>query len=246
MSKESIIYAKVAALKKSFDNIEFGVRGRCWGKSLEPLLPRYEALIKELKSEFENLYSDLPDVDLPKPIGQSGNDSIYEKSSIDILVNTLDYILEFRANMRIGENRDSKEKTNRIFLSHGRSTEWYKTQAFLERDLGHSTLELAQEPNLGRTILQKLWEESQKCSVAIIVMTGDDLIDGDEIRARENVMHEIGFFQGLYGLNNIVLLHEEGTNIPSNIHGLVYIPFPKDTVEATFGAVSRELKVLIN
>lgn len=246
MNKESVLFAKVAALRKSFDNIEFGIRGRCWGKSLEPLLPRYETLIKELKSELGDLFSDLPELPTPKSIGKSGNDEIYEKGSVDILVNNLDYILELRANMRIGERIESKEKLKRIFISHGRSQEWYKLQAFLERDLEYPTLELAQEPNLGRTVLQKLFEEAQRCTIAIIVMSGDDVIKDDEIRARENVMHEIGFFQGLYGLNNIVLLHEEGVNIPSNIHGLVYIPFPKDTIEATFGAIARELKVLMN
>jgi predicted nucleotide-binding protein len=55
-------------------------------------------------------------------------------------------------------------------------------------------------------------------------------------------MHEIGYFQGKYGLRDICLLYEEGTNIPSNIHGLVYIPFPKGLVRATFGALARELK----
>lgn len=246
MNKESVLFAKVAALRKSFDNIEFGIRGRCWGKSLEPLLPRYETLIKELKSELGDLFSDLPELPLPKSIGKSGNDETYEKGSVDILVNNLNYILELRANMRIGERIESKLKLKRIFISHGRSPEWYKLQAFLERDLEYPTLELAQEPNLGRTVLQKLFEEAQRCTIAIIVMSGDDVIKADEIRARENVMHEIGFFQGLYGLNNIVLLHEEGVNIPSNIHGLVYIPFPKDTIEATFGAIARELKVLMN
>ena len=76
-------------------------------------------------------------------------------------------------------------------------------------------------------------------------MTGDDMAADGEIRARENVMHEIGFFQGKYGLSNVVLLHEAGVNIPSNIHGLVYISFPKDTIEATFGELMRELKVIL-
>ena len=76
-------------------------------------------------------------------------------------------------------------------------------------------------------------------------MTGDDLLE-NEVRARENVMHEIGFFMGKYGLNNIVLLHEEGVSIPSNIHGIVYIPFPKDSVESSEGKLTKELKVLFN
>lgn len=55
--------------------------------------------------------------------------------------------------MRIGENLEAKEKQNRIFISHGRSSEWYKVQAHLEKDLNYETLELAQQPNTGRTIL---------------------------------------------------------------------------------------------
>ena len=111
--------------------------------------------------------------------------------------------------------------------------------------MAYSTIELAQQPNLGRTVLQKLNEESNKCRAAIIVMTGDDKFENEEVRARENVLHEVGFFQGKLGLEKVVVLHEEGVNIPSNIHGLVYIPFPKDTIEATFGALTRELKVVM-
>ena len=73
-------------------------------------------------------------------------------------------------------------------------------------------------------------------------MTGDDLDSDGNPRARENVMHEIGYFQGKFGLSAVCLLHEEGTSIPSNIHGLVYIPFPKGYVNATFSALMRELK----
>lgn len=121
-----------------------------------------------------------------------------------------------------------------------------QTSKFLEKDASYNTIELAQQPNLGRTILQKLDEEASKCIVAIIVMTGDDVIDESQVRARENVLHEIGFFQGKLGLSKIILLHEEGVNIPSNIHGLVYISFAKDTIETTFGAIFRELKVIIS
>jgi predicted nucleotide-binding protein len=75
-------------------------------------------------------------------------------------------------------------------------------------------------------------------------MTGDDADSAGQIRARENVIHEIGFFQGKYGLSRICLLHEEGVNIPSNIHGLVYTPFPKGAVSASFGLLVRELKAM--
>lgn len=133
-------------------------------------------------------------------------------------------------------------KPKRIFISHGRSDLWRQVQAYIEKDIGIPTLELAQEANRGRTVLQKLWEESSKCSFAVIVMTGDDLAADGTPRARENVMHEIGLFQGRYGLENVCVLHEENTNIPTNIHGLVYIPFAKGNIREVLGELFREIR----
>ena len=72
-------------------------------------------------------------------------------------------------------------------------------------------------------------------------MTGDDKVEEDKNRARENVMHEIGFFQGKLGLDKVCILHEEGTNIPSNLAGVVYIPYPKRNVKNSFLSLSKEL-----
>ncbi|MFC3860595.1 TIR domain-containing protein [Deinococcus antarcticus] len=132
----------------------------------------------------------------------------------------------------------------RVFISHGRKDDWRKIQEYLERILEVPTLELAQEADRGRTIFQKLLNESDNCSYAVVVMTGDDLTKDEQVRARENVIHEIGYFQGKYGPDRVCLLHEDGVNIPSNIHGLVYIPFPKDGIEAALGGLTRELKHL--
>jgi len=133
-------------------------------------------------------------------------------------------------------------RERRVFISHGQTTEWREVQAFIEKDLSLLTLELAQEPNRGRTVLQKLAEESERCCYAVIVMTGDDKTEDGQRRTRENVMHEIGYFQGKFGLSSVCLLHEEGVNIPSNIHGLVYAPFPSGMVSAAFTVLSRELR----
>ena len=245
MDKISILFAKIAALKKNLESINYGM-GRAIGIQIVHLFPIYENLTKEIKESLPDLYADLPDLKIPNPKGTGSSGPIYNHFEIVPLIKNLEYILEVRANSRIGEKEYEKEKKESIFISHGQSKEWYKIQAFVEKDLHYSTVELAQQPNLGRSILQKLNEESNKCNIAIILMTGDDMFEKGEIRARENVLHEIGFFQGKLGLEKVVLLHEEGVNIPSNIHGLVYIPFPKDTAEAALGALTRELKVLMS
>lgn len=241
MDKISIIFAKFAGLQKNFKQIDWS-SGRTGGSIIEHLFKQYDNCTSELKGLLPELFSDLPNVKIPDPLGKGmKGDSIYTLYQATPIIQSIDYILEVRVNYRVGETIENEERPKRVFISHGRSKEWYKVQAYIEKDVKLETLELAQEPILGRTVLQKLNDESGRCGYAVIVMTGDDII-GEEVRARENVMHEIGFFQGKYGLQNVTLLHEEGVNIPSNIHGLVYIPFPKDTVEATFGVLTRELK----
>ena len=137
--------------------------------------------------------------------------------------------------------KKSKSMPRRIFISHGRSNDWHEVQHYIQRDVKFEALELAQEPSQGRTILQKLDEESDKCGYAVIVMTGDDRL-GDEQRARENVIHEIGFFQGKYGLDRVCLLYEEGVNRPSNIEGLVYVGFQPGVIKAGFAELRKEIE----
>jgi predicted nucleotide-binding protein len=75
-------------------------------------------------------------------------------------------------------------------------------------------------------------------------MTGDDLAPPEGVRVRENVMHEIGFFQGSFGRNAVVLLHEEGVSIPTNLSGIVYVPFPQGSIESSFHVLQRELNAI--
>jgi predicted nucleotide-binding protein len=131
----------------------------------------------------------------------------------------------------------------RVFITHGHDPAWHEVQHFIEKEcaLKLPTMELAHEASKGRTIIEKLDGESQHCSYAVIVMTGDDLVGDDEVRARENVIHEIGFFQGRYGRDRVCLLHEDHVTIPSNLSGIVHASFPKGRVAAALAELQREL-----
>jgi len=244
MDNKALVFAKLAGTYKSLDTI-LGPQGNRQRLHLyfrpevvQEVFDNYKKLTNSLKELIPELYSDLPERKMPEP---SEGGSI-DRSFLETLQRDMDYIFELNAQYTATDSKENIFPT-RIFISHGSSKDWMQVQNYIEKDLGMDTLELAQEPNKGRTVSQKLNEESDKCSYAVVVMTGDDIISDGEIRARENVMHEIGFFQGKYGLAKVCLLYEEGTNIPSNIHGLVYIPFPKSIITATFGSLSRELKV---
>jgi predicted nucleotide-binding protein len=203
-----------------------------------------EKSFQVLRERLPGLYDDLPKIGAEPEAVMIGPDAAspkrYDRNQLDRLARAIDQIFETRAHSELAPPVPVLEP--RVFISHGRSEDWRKVQAFIERDLNTQTLELAQEPSRGRTILAKLDEESRRCSYAVIVMTGDDTNAAGVPVARQNVLHEIGFLQARLGMSAVCLLHEEGTEIFSNIHGLVYVPFPKGTVEATFGVLARELQ----
>ena len=204
--------------------------------------------INNLKRLLPDLYSDFqeikmePDTKMAQINPEQKAEWYFGRAQVERLVRDIDQIFEIRANSELEQPK--KESSRRVFISHGRSDDWRKVQPFIEKDVKLRTIELAQEPNAGRTIIEKLIDNSERCDSAVIVMTGDDLVDSDEARVRENVMHEIGFFQGKFGRNLVVLLHEEGVNIPTNLAGVAYMPFPKGNIEAGFHVLQRELNTI--
>jgi hypothetical protein len=64
---------------------------------------------------------------------------------------------------------------------------------------------------------------------------------GQPVAEAAGRVHEVGFFQGRYGRDRVILLHEDGVSIPTNLGGVVYVPFPKGQIEAAFQVLGREL-----
>ena len=198
-------------------------------------------LLPDLYSDFQEIKIE-PDTKMAQMSPELNAAWFFGRAQVERLVRDIDQIFEIRANSELEQPK--KENSRRVFISHGRSDDWRKVQPFIEKDIKLRTIELAQEPNAGRTIIEKLIDNSERCDSAVIVMTGDDLVDSDEARVRENVMHEIGFFQGKFGRNLVILLHEEGVNIPTNLAGVAYVPFPKGNIEAGFHVLQRELNAI--
>jgi len=207
---------------------------------------RYAVLRNELNRLLPELYSDIPIRSAPETSNTADHDGrgYIDRTHLDVLLMDIQEVFEIRTNSQLGRVVD--EQPRRIFVSHGRSPDWREVQAYIEKDIKIETIELAQEANRGRSVLQKLNEEADRASYAVIIMTGDDEVGASgPPRVRENVMHEIGFFQGKYGLDKVCLLYEIGTSIPSNIEGLICVSYQKGCVQATFGILRREIEATI-
>ncbi len=128
-----------------------------------------------------------------------------------------------------------KEKTKtpkKVFISHGHDEDClFKLRTFLKERLNCDPVVLKLMPDNGLTIVEKLEKYGRDCSFAIILMTGDDETKNGGIRARQNVIHELGFFHGAIGREKVLLCKEAGVELFSNISGLLYIEFEKGRIE---------------
>jgi predicted nucleotide-binding protein len=77
---------------------------------------------------------------------------------------------------------------------------------------------------------------------AFLVMTAEDEQTDGEVRARENVVHEVGLFQGRLGFSRTIVLLEDGCGEFSNIHGLGQIRFPRGDITAKFEEIRKVLE----
>jgi predicted nucleotide-binding protein len=135
------------------------------------------------------------------------------------------------------------EKRRRVFVSHGHNKlALLQLKDFLRSRLRHQPVVLAEQPSKGLTVVEKLEKVSAECSFAIVLLTKDDTQADGGIRARQNVIHEVGFFQGKYGRQNVLLVCEKGVEIFSNISGIVMIQFDTGHLEGTFESIRLELE----
>ncbi len=98
--------------------------------------------------------------------------------------------------------------------------------------LGFEAVILHERPNKGRTIITKFREEAADIGFAVVVMTPDDLgkpNDASEakLRARQNVVFELGFFIGALGPERVAAMVKGDIERPSDFDGVVYISLDK-------------------
>lgn len=88
----------------------------------------------------------------------------------------------------------------------------------------------------GKTIIEALIANTD-VPYAVVLLTPDD--EGHKVnhpseikpRARQNVVLEMGMFLSKLGREKVAILHKGNLELPSDINGLIYIPFQKSVQE---------------
>ena len=124
----------------------------------------------------------------------------------------------------------------KVFIVHGHNELMKQTTARFVQKLGLEPVILHEQPNKGRTIIEKFLDHSE-VAFALVLLSGDDrggLSDGRvesyQLRARQNVIFELGFFIGRLDRSRVVALHTPGVEIPSDYSGVIFIPFDQGSV----------------
>lgn len=138
-------------------------------------------------------------------------------------------------------------ESRKIFVVYGHD-DFAKIQ--LEALLRRWDLEpiiLDQQASSGKTIIEKLEEFGSDVGYAIVLATPDD--EGKaktetnyKPRVRQNVVLELGMFLAKLGRDKVAILLKEEKDFekPSDIHGLIYLPFQNKVDEVSIDLI-REL-----
>ena len=143
--------------------------------------------------------------------------------------------------------KDQKGSCNmKIFIVHGHdSLAKYELKNYIQNilQLGEPII-LSEKPSAGLTIIEKFEKYALDSNLVFVLLTPDDEY-GTEVRARQNVIFELGYFLGRLGREKgrVILLYKGRLDIPSDIAGLTYIDI-NGGVESAGEQIRREINIL--
>ena len=136
---------------------------------------------------------------------------------------------------------------NKVFVVHGHDEEiLFKTKDLLKKLLLEPII-LRELPDEGRTIIEKLVEYSAQAGFAVVLLTPDDIggsksdsYENLKLRARQNVILELGLFLGCLGRKHVCILYQKEVEIPSDYQGVLFVEVDKHDAWQT--KLAREIK----
>ena len=150
---------------------------------------------------------------------------------------------------KVRPHTSSPDSPRKIFVVYGHD-EIAKNQ--LEAMLRRWELEpliLDQLPSEGQTIIEKLEKYTSEVHFAVVLATPDDegfragRPDEKAFRARQNVVLELGMMLAKLGRQRVAILLKQQENMerPSDIQGLIYIPFKDDLQKDAGPMLAKEM-----
>jgi CheY-like chemotaxis protein len=136
----------------------------------------------------------------------------------------------------------------RAFIVHGRDeSALLQLKNYLQNTMGWpEPVVLREQPNCGRTLIEKFEDYSDRVDCVFVLLTPDDAAASaaakDPRRSRQNVIFELGFFFAQLGRlsGRVIILHRGPNELPTDIQGLVWIGIDNG-IDAAGEQIRREL-----
>ena len=250
-------------IEKTITDLNFGVRRgnvKTTGNELAKLKAYSDCLKLLLPVAFTKTI--FPDFDrhlsfMERFFGERNFDWIMNNLD-DIRLTDLPHIRErvyqLIASKKVAEKRNVP-LSNKVFIVHGREHQPMKELKTVLKEFGLNPIVLHEQPSGSRTIVEKL-EKYSDVGYSFVILTPDDrggtykgkapilgghTLENSYFRARQNVILELGYFIGLLGRDKVCCLYKGDIDLPSDIHGIVYIPF-KESVNEVRDMIVKELE----
>lgn len=133
-----------------------------------------------------------------------------------------------------------------IYVSYRDESIGQQIVSQIEDTLAHEVVMLEDTANPGPTNIKILEEATDECAFAVIVLTTGDAGSTESQISREKTIHEIGFCQGTFGRENVLVLKQDGVRELTSLAGVIYIPFKGDDIKSTFSRVQTEIETAID
>src|ERR1044071_5109114 len=128
----------------------------------------------------------------------------------------------------------------KTLIIHGHAEkDRYELRNFLQNTLGLPLpIVMADAVKPGKTLPQKFEQLAGEVEFAVALLTPDDkgkavTAQTYQLRARQNVLVEVGWFWGRLGLDRVLLLVKDKIEIPSDLDGLEYYTFKQSPLECS-------------
>ncbi len=124
---------------------------------------------------------------------------------------------------------DPDSDNRKVFVVHGHAEKPKQAVADFLRSGGLEPIILHEQPNEGKTIIEKF--HSDVVGFAVVLLTPDDFggptghREKALPRARQNVVLELGYFMGKLGRGKVCCLYVEGVELPSDYQGVLWLPY---------------------
>lgn len=247
----------VANSRELIQGLRDGFSGLGYGdeKELNRLNTRGDMLIRRVfgeSSRYLSRFSRIGFHALVSPISEAYERQVWEKgrnATLDLLDTMLEDLELSQADVGARTSgAASPELSNRVFVVHGHDDEMKVVIARVLERLGLKPVVLHEQPDRGRTIIEKFTGYSD-VGFAVVLLSPDDIgYSKDEPpanarpRARQNVILELGYFVGRLGRENVLALvrkKDGDLEFPSDYSGVLYTSFLEDSWQLK---LVRELK----